>query len=108
MMGVWLMSDKRFGEFETMFEQMKAKRAEAEADERARSVGGVPWHEAPAPPRFQRCYSHTSGYVGLFDLVQRCSCGAIRNPGISKHWMEKNSRRKSDREELRRKWRGQA
>ena len=56
--------------------------------------GGVPWHDAPVPPRWHRCTVQTSGWVGLFDQVQRCACGSIRNPGISRRWMEKNSRRK--------------
>ena len=67
---------------------------------------GIPWHDALIPPRFHRCYAHTSGWVG-FDKVLRCSCGAIRNTRFH-GWLEKNSRRKSEREELRRKWRGQA
>jgi len=54
---------------------------------------GVWWYDAPIPPRFHRCWVQTEGWIG-FSQVWRCACGAIRNPGISRRWMERNSRRK--------------
>lgn len=63
---------------------------------------GVDWMSAPLPRRLHKCFVQTSGFVGLFDHVQRCACGAIRNAGMSRRWLDKNSRRKTDR----RGWRG--
>ena len=54
-------------------------------------LDGVPWHEAPQPRRFHRCWPQTQGWVNYFDRVRRCPCGAIKGDGT--HWMEKNSRR---------------
>lgn len=78
-------------ELDFRIDQFKREREEDEAEERRNSVGGVPWAEAPIPPRIHRCYAHTTGWIG-FDQIQRCACGAIRNTRFN-GWLEKNSRR---------------
>ena len=57
-------------------------------------LDGIPWHEAPLPPRFHRCKPQTKGWVG-FSQVNRCACGAIKDVGTQRGWCEKNSRRKA-------------
>lgn len=55
-------------------------------------TNGIPWHEAPLPRRFHRCWIQTYGMVGGI-IVSRCPCGAISYDLYD--WMERNSRRKS-------------
>lgn len=52
---------------------------------------GVPWHNAPIPPRKHVCWAQTDGWINYFTQVQRCACGAIRGDGYMT-WMERNSR----------------
>lgn len=54
-------------------------------------IDGVPWYDAPKPRRWHRCWVQTSAYV-QFDRVERCACGAIRNPRFGSRWAERNSR----------------
>jgi len=54
---------------------------------------GIAWWDAPVPPRFHRCSVQTEGWIGL-SQVWRCACGSVRNPGISRRWLDRNSRRK--------------
>lgn len=42
------------------------------------SLGGVPWYEAPAPPRWHRHVPHSVGWFEPGDAVSVCPCGAIR------------------------------
>lgn len=56
---------------------------------------GLPWFEAPLPPRIHRCSTQTSGWVGLH-LVVRCACGAIRRDS-DRWWSDRNSRRRDER-----------
>lgn len=53
--------------------------------------GGVPWHEAPVPPRRHTCQPQTVGWTGYFNQVFRCACGAISNRP-NRDWDERNSR----------------
>lgn len=55
---------------------------------------GIPWNKAPLPSVLHWCSPQTVGWIGT-DRVERCACGAIRNPGISTRWMERNSRRRN-------------
>lgn len=61
-------------------------------------LDGVSWHEAPIPRRWHKCWVQTWGWLGYFDRVQRCACGAIRcvdpveGPGL---WGERNQRRRA-------------
>ena len=55
---------------------------------------GIPWHDAPCPPRLHRCRAQSNAWFDFFSQVQRCACGAIRS-GRTPLWAEKNSRRKS-------------
>lgn len=58
-------------------------------------LGGVPWHEAPLPPRVHRCWAQTDGRINYFEQVQRCACGGIRTSAVKgSDWFERNSRRK--------------
>jgi hypothetical protein len=54
---------------------------EVERDAGIVHLDGVPWHEAPAPPRGHRHWAQTSGYLSSLMAIQRCPCGAIRRPG---------------------------
>lgn len=45
------------------------------------NLGGVSWHAAPIPRLGHRHRAQTRGYLGLFDLVERCACGAARRNG---------------------------
>jgi hypothetical protein len=62
---------------------------EAEAALGIHHVDGTPWHEAPLPKRWHRCWVQTCGLD-----AERCPCGAIRLPGVSSLWAERNSRRR--------------
>lgn len=59
-------------------------------------LNDMPWWEVIVPPRWHRCVVQTIGVVNYFDRVERCGCGAIRNPRISGHWTERNSRKRKD------------
>jgi hypothetical protein len=52
---------------------------------------GIDWFDAPTPPRSHECFVQTSAWIG-FDQVQRCACGAIRNPGFGDMWMDRNQK----------------
>jgi hypothetical protein len=58
------------------------------------NLDGVPHHKAPIPRRWHRCWVQTYGYLGGFDVVERCACGAIRRGG-TRRWSERNSRRRT-------------
>jgi hypothetical protein len=51
---------------------------------------GVPWHDAPKPHRWHRCWAHTTVVIDG-RRVERCPCGAIRSGG-SRIWDERNTR----------------
>jgi hypothetical protein len=53
---------------------------------------GVPWYQAPAPPRRHTCWAQTDGWTNWVNRVERCACGAIRYDGAHGVWMERNSR----------------
>jgi len=61
---------------------------------KVRNVNDVWWHEAPLPPRWHTCTPHSVMEYSFLEEAQRCACGAIRNPFISRSWMDVNSRRK--------------
>jgi len=44
-------------------------------------LGGVPWHEAPAPRARHAHWAQTSGTGPAGETVERCACGAIRTLG---------------------------
>jgi len=54
---------------------------------------GVPWFEAPLPPRKHECFAQTEGWSGWVNRVERCPCGAIRLDGRRGVWVEINARR---------------
>lgn len=56
---------------------------------------GVPWHKADLPPWDHECWVQTRGWVRMFDLVERCACGAVRMGGPSHSWIEVNQTRTS-------------
>jgi hypothetical protein len=66
-------------------------RREAVERDPLRHFDGVPWWEAPIPRRVHRCRPQTRGTIGG-DSVERCACGAIRQPGWSS-WINRNERR---------------
>lgn len=68
---------------------------------------GIPWYDAPVPPRDHRCFGQTSGWIGLTQYI-RCPCGGIaqgidlkpyenrRAPGDdawNRLWLERNARK---------------
>lgn len=53
-------------------------------------LNGVPWYEAPLPPRIHACYAQTRGWVNYFDRIDRCACGAVRRD--RGRWMNVNER----------------
>jgi hypothetical protein len=57
---------------------------------------GVPWPDAPLPPRFHRCKAQTAGWTNWFEFIERCACGAAR---MNRHplWINKNETRKNRR-----------
>lgn len=61
--------------------------------------GGIPWHEAPMPRRWHRCWAQTEGSVDGAVWTARCACGATRRfPSLltsSGPWIERNSRRRA-------------
>lgn len=75
-----------------MMERFEKERQLEDEEEKRNSLNGVPWHEAPLPPRIHKCFVQTRGWIG-FDEVHRCACGAIRNPRFGGHWLERNSSR---------------
>lgn len=66
-------------------------RRQAEESMRITHRDGVPWHKAPIPRRWHRCWVQTSGYPNG-NRVERCACGAIRGERY-RSWMERNSRK---------------
>jgi hypothetical protein len=58
----------------------------------AEHLDGVPWYDAPVPPRFHRCKPQTRGWYKT-SFIERCACGAIRSQG-SYGWISKNERRR--------------
>lgn len=44
-------------------------------------LDGVPWHKASTPRFLHRHRAQTRGYLGYFNLVERCACGAARRNG---------------------------
>jgi hypothetical protein len=60
-------------------------------------IDGIPWHDAPLPPRFHWCWAQTrcEEFVGL-GTVERCPCGAIRISG-TRMWDERNRTRRDRR-----------
>lgn len=54
---------------------------------------GVPWHDAPLPRRFHRCWPQTRAWMNYFERIERCACGAGRIDGHS--WIHKNETRKA-------------
>lgn len=80
-----------------MREMLKQSMTESEyeahdMDHMIRHLHGIPWHAAPVPRRFHRCWAQTVGYVNLFWIMERCACGALRRDGD--RWENKNSRRR--------------
>jgi hypothetical protein len=73
---------------------------------RVRHLDGVPWYDAPVPPKRHRCFAQTIGeesdLIGTHTTIERCPCGginmirwsdiAIGRPGSFDHWMERNTR----------------
>jgi hypothetical protein len=58
-------------------------------------LDGVPWHDAPIPRRWHRCWPQTKGMVSG-GMVRRCACGALQRPLWSgrPYWIDRNTRRK--------------
>ncbi|GGU45591.1 hypothetical protein [Lentzea flava] len=56
---------------------------------------GIPWEQAPCPPRWHHCRTQTIGRVARLGIVERCPCGAIARDPFPREWIERNSRRKS-------------
>ncbi len=54
-------------------------------------LDGVEWFHAPVPPADHECWVQTRGVSGTGSNVERCACGAIRNPRWDS-WLERNSR----------------
>lgn len=60
---------------------------------------GIPWADAPTPPRWHTCTQwtrHTYGHLS----IERCACGAARwiSPyGTDGAWVNRNHRRKTRR-----------
>jgi len=54
-------------------------------------LDGVPWHQAPKPRRWHRCWPQTRGWMNYFTTVDRCACGAVRLDD-SPPWINRNSR----------------
>jgi hypothetical protein len=61
--------------------QMAAATAEAERNLGITHLGGVPWSDAPAPPRRHAHWAQTSGMLRGLQRVERCPCGAIAADG---------------------------
>lgn len=60
--------------------------------DRAESLGGVLWADAPLPLPWHRCRAQTRGRF-VRDYIERCACGAARmSPGGP--WTERNQTRK--------------
>lgn len=53
--------------------------------------GGVPWDEAPLPPRWHRCYPHSGvwHHTEMETWLERCPCGGRRIEG--RPWTARNS-----------------
>jgi hypothetical protein len=49
-------------------------------------LDGVPWWEAPPPPREHEHWAQTTGTLQVFEQVERCPCGAIRS-NIRPNWV---------------------
>jgi hypothetical protein len=65
-----------------------------------RHVGGVPWYDAPAPPRQHAHWAQTTGYIREgSERVERCACGAIRSD-LSPTWTLLDAPRVSDEDPL--------
>ncbi len=43
-------------------------------------LDGVSWYDAPPPPRRHDHWPQTRGELRVGDFVERCPCGAIRDP----------------------------
>lgn len=86
------MSDE---EYDARFEEARAGYEALRSSQE--HVDGIPWHDAPVPPRLHRCKPQTKGWVNFFTQVDRCACGAIRMDGG--RWMERNARRKTTTKE---------
>lgn len=78
--------------------------AERKASRHAEVVhlGGVPWHEAPAPPRGHGHWAQTAGYLSGGMAVERCPCGAIRRP--AEPWVLLDAPRVATRRPWWRRW----
>jgi hypothetical protein len=57
-------------------------------------LDGIPWHEAPLPPKRHACWPQTAGFVRYFTYVERCACGAVNYDclGRDPRWQDRNSR----------------
>jgi hypothetical protein len=58
-------------------------------------LDGVKWYEAPVPPRRHKCWAQTKGMLPSGEEVERCACGAVKNPKY-RSWLEVNSRKTQD------------
>lgn len=56
---------------------------------------GVSWHLAPLPRRWHRCTPWSTATLSTGRCVQRCACGARRDPNDGGGWDTKNSRRRT-------------
>lgn len=57
---------------------------------RIRHLDGIPWNEAPKPPRLHLCRAQSQGWENLLDFTRRCACGAVKQSGAV--WSGRNSR----------------
>jgi hypothetical protein len=58
-------------------------------------IDGIPWHQAPIPPRWHHCRPWTIGTAtpDEHDPMHRCACGSFRL-ARNRYWVAKNSRRR--------------
>lgn len=77
-------------------------------DERIAHLDGVPWWEAPPPPRQHEHTPQTRGArSGNITFIERCACGAVRLDRVGP-WVYGSEREEQDPrvqpEPVRRKW----
>lgn len=59
-------------------------------NEQIKHLDGVPWFDAPAPPRRHRCWPQTIGNLRPLETVHRCACGGFSyGDGI---WIRRNEK----------------
>lgn len=61
---------------------------------------GIDWYHAPLPRRWHRCTPQSRGWF-KDHAVLRCACGAIATSDCGLFWMERNSRRATQRRQTR-------